>query len=832
MKKTVSRTKAGQSHADPEVTGPSHPTLWASLVFAIATMTLSWPALTGRILFNTRSDQYTLGYAFRHFAETSLREGNGFPQWSPYLQGGLPYVGAMHGDIFYPTFLLRMLVGTAQAITWEFPIHLFLAGLFTYLFLRAWRLPFYAAVIGGLAYMLSGSIAGYASPGHDGKLFVSALFPLSLHLLTRGIRDGRAWSWGTFAIVIGLAVLSPHPQLLQYLLLAAGAYSLFLAFATHEEGGRLPTSVGVKRLAFAAGGVVLGLVIGAIQFVPAFAYKPWSPRAGGHDWATATSFSFPIEETLNAYLPQFSGILDQYWGQNNIHFHSDYFGAAVLFLMGAAFGVSRLKSFKRFWMGVGVVALLWAYGGNTPLYHIFILVPYTKYLRAPSTIIYITAFAVAVLAAIGAERVLRKQVARKYAPAWAVAAGVFAVFMSIGGYGLLSSIGTSMIAGSFDAGIRDQAMQTYGFAERAAANATSAMLGAWRSFLFVAISTGVVWGYLANKVNARAAALALVATVIVDLWSIERLYWQYMPPASQTFASDPAIDAIKADIAQFGEPGRTIPLRTGQGVDGLDPYFRKRALMNHLVRTVEGEQGNELDIYRRMIQSDERLTLNPSFWRHENVRYLYTDADTVTIAAAAAQLRVPAFVKLAGPVRNAGGSVVYAYRIGIPNPYAWVATAAVQAEPQQVLPTVLDPRFDPTVAALVDTGSSLPVKPPTQLTPSSVKAVTKSYAPGKVSIELSMPAAEGQVLVASENYYPGWTATAGATSLPLSRVNYNLIGVGLAAGTKQVDLNFADPSYARGKIITIVGLAAAALLLIVGIVFDRRRQPEPVPGTP
>jgi hypothetical protein len=175
---------------------PARPTLWASLIFVAATMLLAWPGLTGQILFNVRSDQYTLGYAFRHFAEVSLREGNGFPQWSPYLQGGLPYVGAMHGDIFYPTFLLRWIMGTAQAITWEFPIHLFLAGLFTYLFLRAWRLPFFAAVIGGLAYMLSGSIAGYASPGHDGKLFVSALFPLVMHLLTRGIRDGRAWAWG------------------------------------------------------------------------------------------------------------------------------------------------------------------------------------------------------------------------------------------------------------------------------------------------------------------------------------------------------------------------------------------------------------------------------------------------------------------------------------------------------------------------------------------------------------------------------------------------------------------------------------------------------------
>ena len=41
-------------------------------------------------------------------------------------------------------------------MTWEFPIHVFLCGLFTYLFLRAWNFGFYGALIGGLAYMLGG----------------------------------------------------------------------------------------------------------------------------------------------------------------------------------------------------------------------------------------------------------------------------------------------------------------------------------------------------------------------------------------------------------------------------------------------------------------------------------------------------------------------------------------------------------------------------------------------------------------------------------------------------------------------------------------------------
>jgi hypothetical protein len=819
MKKTAPQNTREASLGTLE---PGHPTLWASLTFAVATLTLAWRGLTGQILFNPLSDQYTNGYGFRHFAEVWLRSGKGFPQWNPFLQGGVPYVAGMHGDVFYPTFLLRMMIGTAEAITWEFPMHIFLAGLFTYLFLRTWRLPFVASVIGGLAYMMSGAIAGLALPGHDGKLFVGALFPLCLHLLTRGIRDGKAWTWGAFALAIGLALLSPHPQLFQYLLLVAGSYALFLAVATHEGVGKLATAVAARRLGYAAGGVALGLLIGAIQFGPLLAYKAYSPRAAGHDWATATSYSLPIEETLNAYLPQFSGILTKYWGQNGIHFHSDYFGVVALVLMGAAFGASRLKSFKRFWAVCGLVTLVWAYGGHTPFYHVVMLVPGTKYFRAPSTIIYITAFSVAVLAAIGAERLLRGQLARRYATTWGIAAGLFAAFMSLGGYRILIDIAGALIGFDYPTQVRDQVSSI--ITSRAEPNLGDAVMGAWRSFVFVAAAAGVIWTTIARRLSVRAASVALVALVVIDFWSIERLYWQYMPPASQTFASDPAIDAIKADIAKVG-PGRTIVLRAGSGIDQLDPFFRKKGLMAHFVRTVEGEQGNELGAYNAMLSLDSgRVVLRPTFWRHENAQYLYTGLSPQEMSQASAQMTLPAFTALAGPVRNANGSTVYAYRIGSSNPFAWVASGATKASPEQALPTVLDPRYDPTTFAIVDTGTTFQTTSTAGVAPSSNRATVRSYEAGKVSIDLVTPATAGSVLVLSENYYPGWSATSGSSPLRVSRVNYNLIGVELPAGVQHIEASFYDPTYGSGKTVTLTALSLATILFVAGAVLDCRRS--------
>jgi hypothetical protein len=787
---------------------------------------LGYPALGGQFLVNAHSDQYIAGYAFRDFAAQSLKAGHGIPQWEPFLQGGMPYIGAMHGDIFYPTALLRWLLPTDVAMTWEFIIHLFLCGLLTFLFLRAWRFGYWAAIIGGLAYMLGGSIAGYASPGHDGKLFVSTLLPASLLMITRGVRDGRAWAWGGLAAVVALAALSPHPQLLQYMLLVSGSFALYLALATDAVRGKLPTAEGVKRLAFALGGVILGLLVSALQYMPLFAYKPWSPRAEGHDWATATSYSYPIEETLNWFWPQFSGILDSYWGQNGIHLHSDYFGAVVLVLAGAAFGAWRAQSFKRFWIAAGIVSLLWAYGGHTPLFHLIILIPGTKDFRAPSTIIYITAFAVAVLASIGVERVLSRRATPKYALFWAIGAGAFAILMSVGGYSALSSA----VLNSLGGGVPEQ------FFQAAQANAGAAIVGVWRSFIFAAVAAGIIWAFLNDRLSVKPAVFGLIALVVVDLWSIEHKYWIFWDKPAKIFASDPAIDAIKADMAKSG-PARVLNIAFGNGVatelGRRDRAFTGDKLWVNDLRIDTGYHGNELFNYQKMVQMGEgQMRLQPTFWRHENVQYIYTDADEALMARLAEQAKVTgAFTKLAGPVRNSAGSMVYAYRIPAENGAAWVATSIVKAPPEQALGTVLDPRFDPKTVAIADTSFrdaqavQLQALPPA----ATVRASVTSYSAGAIDIALDAPAAAGQALIMSENYYPGWSATVDGKPAVVGMMNYNLIGVVLPAGARAVQLRFADAAYAKGKTVTLIALVITIVVLGAGLVVDRRRR-VPLPA--
>jgi hypothetical protein len=503
-----------------------------------------------------------------------MRQGGGFPLWNPYLMGGMPYVAAMHGDTFYPTFLLRAVLPTDAAMTWGYMLHVVLAGLFTFVFLRrAVGIGFSGALIAGLAYGAGGNVAGLVSPGHDGKMYVAALLPLVLFYVHRAVRDGRAWAWGALAIAITLAILTPHPQLLQYLLLVAGSYALYAAFARDASGVALPRRVALTRLGLAAGAVGLGFLGSAIQYWPVLEYTPWSPRAGGKGWEHAISFSMPPEELVNTYLPQFSGILFGYHGRNGFHFHSEYIGASVLPLIGLAFGRATSRRQTWFWTGVLVVATLWALGGFTPFFSlVYALVPGTKYFRAPSTMLYVVAFASAVLAGFGVDRAQRHGMSTRYVVGWVAFAGLLAVMASAG---MLTNL-----AGSF-------ALPQ--LAARVDENQGAVVAGAWRSLMATGAALGVLLASSRRRIAPTVAGGALAAVVALDLWSVVRLYWGFSEPARVVYAADPTVQFLRTQ----SDSGRVLTLpeeADGQGapVAYHDPFLKGDALMGYRIRQTSG----------------------------------------------------------------------------------------------------------------------------------------------------------------------------------------------------------------------------------------------------
>jgi len=780
---------------------PAHANLWAALTYAVLTMSVGYPALAGKFLVGPNSDQYVAGYAFREFAASTLKSTGHFPLWDPYLFGGLPFVAAMHGDIFYPTFLLRMIMPTDVAMTWGFIIHVWLAGFFTYLFLRASRFGFFGALFGGVAYMMGGQVASLVSPGHDGKLFVSALFPLVLFLLVRCIRDGKRWSWGLLALVIGLAVLSPHPQLLQYLLLASAAYGMFL-LVSGQRRGEITSRDAFIKLGLALGAVTIGLVIGAIQFLPVSEYVPWSPRAGGlADYTRATSYALLPSELFNSYLPQFTGILDNYWGETGIHYHSDYIGVVVLIVTGCAFASLRSnmrRSELWFWTGNLVIATLWALGGHTPFYRIpYALIPGTKFFRAPNSVFFVGSMAIAFLTAVGLERVLDKQIGKKYLYGWLIFGALIAVLGAAGG---LTSIALS-IAGTERT-------------DNVVANSLDVMTGSWRSFTFVILTVALILTAQRQKrLSPNIVGWAITLLCAIDLWTILRLYWIFSAPAAKLYASDPTIEYMKHE----SQPARVIGIQLGYPV--RDPNLNGDGLMVHRIRNVLGYHGNELGRFDQLLHKDQGFSQlgNPNAWHLLNARFLLVDVPDVSRL-------VPEAKKVAGPVKDVVGVDVNLYRLPGDNPYAWVVPVILKAPDSAVLGTVLDPRFDVRSAGLFDSAAAVTAAAnvTTAPAPLSIHASVSHYEAGRASIQLDAPAPAGSALIVSENYFPGWNATVDGKSAMTARVDYTLIGIPLAQGARKIELSFVDHAYEKGKIITIFALTLALLMIGAGVYLERR----------
>ncbi len=773
---------------------PRHAGAWASLVYAVATMTLAWPALAGRFLVNPASDQYIGGFPVREFAAAMLKATGEYPLWNPYLFAGMPFVASMNGDMFYPTVLLRVLLPIDVGMTWSFVTHLFLAGVITYHFLRAIGFSFGGALVGGLAYMMSGQIASLVSAGHDGKLFIAALFPLMMLCLIWGVRDGKKWAWGVLALVSGLGVLTPHPQLYQYMLLGAGAFGLFLAF---DAQNGLDRRTAITRLGLALAAVLLGWLIGAVQFAPVLEYIDWSPRAEGKKgWEHAVSFSMPPEELINTYLPQFSGILDNYWGRNVIHFHSEYIGASVLALAFAGFGWGRRKE-NWFWLGALLVTLFWALGGFTPFYRlVYAIVPGTKFFRAPSTIFFITVFATSVFAARGAERLLAGAFTKRYLIGW------------LGGGALLTLLAMTgalreMFLGVAHPGLLDR------FHDPAVQGAIAT--GSLRSLLFLLAALGIAWAVQQKRLMAAPALAAVVALIVVDLWTVERQYWRFSAPANEIYASDAIIEHIKAQP----EPGRAFATLVREAPAGRDAFLGGDAYMIHRIRLVTGYHGNQIGRYDELIGGNRLDNLgNPVFWQLANIHwFIYNDSQPLS----------PNMTRVMGPVTNAAGTPTWLFKVNAENPAAWLVPAKMVQPDEVTLSALQDPRYPVRGIVLFPPeagvqGQELAAVPP----PIEIKTRTPVYEPGHIKVELEAPAPEGATLVDSENYYPGWRVTIDGNDGAVHRANYSLMGVPLPAGARSVELTFDSPRFHTGKWITVAATLLALAWAAGGAFLGRR----------
>jgi len=763
---------------------PRRPALIATLVFIAAGLTLFWPIFSGQFL--PGDDQILAGYGFRLFGAEYFREYGRIPLWNPYLFGGLPFVAAMHGDIFYPTAWLRWIVPTDAGMNIGFAAHIVIAGGTMYALLRALGTGWGGALAGGISYELSGLVAGMVSPGHDGKLFVAALAPLLLLSILRAVRDGRTSAYGLMAITVGLS-LHGHPQMSYYLLVVAllwGLWQLFLAPDRPAVDRRMKVALA------SLGAVALGFGIYMIQALPFIQYIPFSPRAEGGtsgDWNYATGFSFPPSELWSVFYPEFNGIKPAYWGVNFFKTHTEFIGLIPLAL--AWLGV-RDRNRRPLVLGLSVIGLLFllvAFGGHTPFYRLwFELMPMMKKVRAPGMAFLFTVLPICMFAGFGADRLFKREVTFRQA---VMPVAVFGILGLLGALGILQSVA--------------EAVAIPGQMQRVLANAAELRMGGIRVLGCALAGTAVVWAICSGRARAGVATALLGIAILGELWSVDRKFFSFSPNVSVSFRDD----AITTELRKQPLPFRVLDAGAYQG----------SWLMAHRIPTLLGYHGNQERFFDQLLGgklNQHPNAVQPNIWRLFSVGYIIV-GDTIDLAG---------WHRVVGPTQAASGVPAVLYAADTMPAWAHVVPAAAKVPEAQIIPTLLDPRFPVDRLVLFPDTSSATTAPMPDSLPltSPIEAKVTAWQPGRMTIALQAQVADPSWLLVSENWYPDWTATVDGQSSPTYRGQFSLITVPLPVGAKEVTLEFKSRAYERGRLITFVSLLAA-LGLWLGPMVRRRR---------
>jgi len=218
------------------------------------------------------SDLILENYVWKRFIVQSI-QARSIPLWDPYLFAGHPFLANGQHSALYPLSLIFYVMPLTKAYGWFTVIQFWLAGLFTYIFLRVLGANRLGSLIGGITYQLSGFLV--VSVVFTMIIAAAAWLPLVLAIIEIVIRKQEqkgpvAYSPIPYVVVgslvLGIQILAGHIEITYYVLLVSGFYALCrLILLQRRQRVWGPT---VRMGAWLLVMVLLGLGLGAIQFAP------------------------------------------------------------------------------------------------------------------------------------------------------------------------------------------------------------------------------------------------------------------------------------------------------------------------------------------------------------------------------------------------------------------------------------------------------------------------------------------------------------------------------------------------------------------------------------
>ena len=811
------------------------PDVLVVVAFVVISFAYFFPAdFEGRVLY--RHDASAGRGAGQEAMEYYQRTGER-TRWTNALFGGMPTYQL--SPSYHSTELLTDATTVYHLGLPENVWYVFAYLLGFYILLRAFDFRQYLAMLGAIVWAFSSYFFIIIAAGHIWKVMALAYLPPMIAGVVLAFRGKYLWGMIVTAVFGAFEVLANHVQMTYYYLFVI--LGLVVAFCIdalrHKEYKHL-----LKATASCVVAAAIAICLNLSSLYHTWQYGQESMRGkselvkehaenqtnSGLDRDYITQWSYGIDETWTLLVPNAKGgshhihLSDEqkamqkcdpelaeyvgqwylYWGDQPFTAGPVYVGAFVLMLF--ILGLFIVKGpMKWALLVVTILSILLSWGRNfMPFTDFFIdYVPMYAKFRTVSSILVIAEFTIPLLAMLALKKLIDERgetALRNIVIAYVLTAGVALVFA------LMPTVFFDFTSYNDAAQLKGMLPEQYvaPFLENVSKVRMEVFTAdCWRTVLVITIGTGALLLYRCKKLQASWTVALLTVLCLVDMWTVNKRYLNDAMFVSKTVREEPMPKSASIDhiLQDQTKDFRVLNLASDTFNENETSFY---------VKSIGGYHAAKLRRYQELSDACIRPEMNELAHAIAEAQGDMTKVNGDSLYPVLNMLNTKYFI-----VPLQGGQTV-----PLENPYtygnAWfvdkvhyVDNANEELELTGKLPlrheAVADKKFQEQLGNAVEQDTL------------SVVRLT-AYEPNQLTYEVE--SGKGGVVVFSEVYYPGWTATIDGEEHELGRVDYVLRALQVKPGKHEVVLSFFPKSIDRTETIAYVAYGVLLLILIGGIV--------------
>ena len=820
------------------------PDVLAVVLFALISVAYFFPAdIEGKILY--RHDSAASKGLGRETDEHREKTGE-VSRWMNSVFSGMPTYQIAPG--YTSTKGVSTATDVYHLFLPENVWYVFVYLLGFYILLRAFDFRQHLAVLGSIIWAFSSYLLIIIAAGHIWKVMALAYLPPMLAGMVLAYRGKYLWGFIVTSVFAAFEINANHVQMTYYFLFVI----LFMVIAYLVDAIRQKRMAHFwKATAVCAAAAVIGICLNLSNLYHTWEYSKESMRgkselvkkqsanstSSGLDRDYITQWSYGIGETWTLLVPNTKGgasvplvesktamekanpefnmiyqQMGQYWGEQPGTQGPVYVGAFVLMLF--VLGLFIVKGpMKWALLAATVLSILLSWGKNfMPFTDLFIdYVPMYSKFRTVASILVIAEFTIPLLAMLALKKIvddpslLTKRIK-----------AVYASFALTGGVAILFALFPTLFFSDFISSQELRALSTLpqeyvvpiteNLREMRRAVFTA---DCWRSAFIIIIGTLCLLLFKAKKLKAGYMVGAITVLCLVDMWQVDKRYLNndmFVPKSEreapmQMTETDRLILEDKTDLGNY----RVLNLASNTFNENETSYFHN---------SIGGYHAAKLRRYQDIIDhyiAPEMQKLMPAV-AEAGGDMLKVNGDSLFPVLNALNARyfiLPLQGGQTAPVMNpyVHGPAWFVDKVT----YADNANKEIEAVGRIDLrrEAVADKRFKDVLKASAVQDSTASVK------------LTKYMSN---QLEYDVYSAKGGVIVFSEVYYPGWTATVDGQDATLGRADFLLRALNVAPGKHKIVLTFRPKSVATTEAIAYIAYAVLLLAIAIAAYLGYRRK--------